>query len=110
VNLFCGNGEKTGSHEGISRSEQSLRSRNGLADLNEPVQVEEINAAACIPPLKHNPYQGAAECSDLSAKQKSRFFGFPTEDLLNPHHAPSHNGYLKNDGSGKLWISSKETG
>ncbi|GAU46021.1 hypothetical protein TSUD_95970 [Trifolium subterraneum] len=110
VNLFCGNGEKTGSHEGTSRSEQCLRSRNGLADLNEPVQVEEINAAACIPPLNHNPYQGAAECSDLSAKQKSRFFGFPTEDLLSPHRAPSNNGYLKNDGSGKLWISSKETG
>ncbi|XP_045812958.1 uncharacterized protein LOC123906968 [Trifolium pratense] len=110
VNLFCGNGEKTGSHEGTSRSEQSLRSRNGFADLNEPVQVEEINAAACIPPLNHNPYQGEAECSDPSAKQKSRFFGFPTEDLLNPHHAPLHNGYLKNDGSGKLWISSKETG
>ncbi|KAI5387358.1 uncharacterized protein LOC127101050 [Lathyrus oleraceus] len=108
--LFCGNGGKTGSQEDTSKSEQSLRSRNGLADLNEPIQVEETNAAACIPPLNHNPYPGATECSDPFVKQKSRFFGFSTEDLHNSHYAPSSNGYLKNDGSGKLWISSKETG
>ncbi|KAL5055216.1 hypothetical protein RYX36_035898 [Vicia faba] len=110
VRLFCGNGGKTGSQEDTSRSEKSLRSRNGLADLNEPIQVEETDAAACTPPLNHNPYPGATECSDPFAKQKSRFFGFSTEDLHNSHHTPSSNGYLKNDGSGKAWISSKETG
>lgn len=110
VKLFCGNGGKTGSQEDTSRSEQPLRSRNGLADLNEPVQMEETNASACIPHPNNNPYQGATECSDLSAKQKSRIFGFPAEDVLNSHHATSNNGYLKNDGGGKVWISSKDAG
>lgn len=115
VKLLCGNGGKTGSQEDTSRSEQSLRSKNGLADLNEPVQLEETNDAAYVPPPNHNPSsQGATECSDLSAKQKSRFFGLSREDLLNSHHGTDswaqNNGYSKNDGSGKVWISSMEAG
>ncbi|KAJ1395916.1 hypothetical protein SESBI_33002 [Sesbania bispinosa] len=112
--LFCDNGGKTGSQEDTSRSEQSLRSRNGLADLNEPFQVEETNDAEYVPPPNHNHYQGATECSDLSAKQKSRLFGLPREDLLNSSHGTDgwarNNGYLENDGSGKVWISSTEAG
>ncbi|KAK7362413.1 hypothetical protein VNO77_04524 [Canavalia gladiata] len=114
VKLFCGNGGKTGNQDDTSRSEQSLRSRNGLADLNEPVHVEDTNDVAYVPPLNHNPYQGATECSDLSAKQKSSFFGLSKEDLLNSHHGTDswaqNNGYLENDRSGKMWIASIESG
>ncbi|XP_020204415.1 uncharacterized protein LOC109789793 [Cajanus cajan] len=114
VKLFCGNGGKTSSQEDISRPEQSLRSGNGLADLNEPVHVEETNDVAYVPNQNHNPYQGATECSDLSSKHKSRFFGLSKEDLLNSHHGTDswarNNGYLENDRSGKMWISSIESG
>ncbi|RDX71138.1 hypothetical protein CR513_49542, partial [Mucuna pruriens] len=112
--LFCGNGGKTGSQEDTSRSEQSLRRRNGLADLNEPVQVEETYNSPYVhlQDLSRNPCQGATECSDLSvaAKQKSQLFGLSREQLLNSHHVTdswAHNsGYLENNGSGKGWYPS----
>ncbi|KAL2946650.1 hypothetical protein AAZX31_20G025200 [Glycine max] len=114
MDLFSGNGGKTGGQEDISRPKQSLRSRNSLADLNEPVHVEETNDVAYVPPQNHNSYQGATECSDLSAKQKLRFFGLSKEDLLNSHHGTDswarNNGYLDNDRNGKMWISSIESG
>lgn len=101
---------KAGSQEDTSRCEQSLRNINGLADLNEPIQVEESNASAYVHPPSHNLCQGATECSDLSAKEKSRLFGLSREDLLNSHHGtdgrPQNNGYTENNGSGKLWIPS----
>ncbi|CAL0312214.1 unnamed protein product [Lupinus luteus] len=111
VNLFHSNVGKTGSQEDRSRPEQSLRSRNGLSDLNEAVEVEEINNALYGPTLNHYPYQGETECSDLSAKQKSRFFGLSRDGLLNSHHGTDswarNNGYLENGGSGKGLILSR---
>ncbi|XP_027345028.1 uncharacterized protein LOC113857395 [Abrus precatorius] len=114
VKLFCGNGGKTDSQENISRSEQPLKSRNGLADLNEPVHGGDTNDVALVSPLDHNPCQRATEWSDLSGKQKSKFFGLTKEDLLNSHRGTDswaqHNGYLDNDRGGKMWISSIESG
>ncbi|CAL0331242.1 unnamed protein product [Lupinus luteus] len=105
VNVFHSNGGKTGSQQDSSRLEKSLKCRNGLADLNEPVEVEEINDASYVPHLNHNPYLGESECSDLCVKQKSRFFGLSRGDLLNSHHGTDscvrNNGYLENGGSGK---------
>lgn len=108
--LFCGNGGKTVSLVDTSKSEQSLR-RNGLADLNEPVEVEETNDSPYVRLLSRNPCQGATECSEQSAtKQKSQFFGLSREQLLNSHHGNDswarNNGYLENNGSGKGWIQS----
>ncbi|KAL2344604.1 hypothetical protein Fmac_005889 [Flemingia macrophylla] len=114
VKLYCDNGGKNGSQEDISRPELCLRRGNGLADLNEPVHVEETNDVAHIPPQNHNPYPGETECSDLSVKQKSRFFGLSKEDLLNSHRGTDswtrNNGYLENKRSEKMWISSLESG
>ncbi|RZC24483.1 uncharacterized protein LOC114387055 [Glycine soja] len=109
--LFCGNGEKTGSQEDTSRSEQSLRRRNGLADLNEPVPVEETYNSPYVPLLNRNPCQGATEYSDISAatKQKLEFFGLSREQLLNSHGTDSwarSNGHLENNGGGKGWHQS----
>ncbi|KAL2349197.1 hypothetical protein Fmac_003197 [Flemingia macrophylla] len=112
VKVFCGNGGKTGSQEDTSRSEQSLKGINGLADLNEPVQVEETYNSPYVHLLSRNHCQGASKCSDLSAtaKPKSQFFGLSREQLLNSHHATDswtqNNGYLENNGSGKGWYLS----
>lgn len=113
VKTFCGNGGKTYT----SRSEQSLRRRNGLADLNEPVQVEETYDSPYVHLPSHNSCQTVTECSDLTAntKQKSQFFGLSREHLLNSHHGTDswtrNNGYLENNGSGKGGIQSvAETG
>ncbi|KAG5059515.1 hypothetical protein JHK87_000544 [Glycine soja] len=111
--LFCGNGEKTGCQEDTSRSEQSLRRRNGLADLNEPVPVEETYNSPYVHLLNRNPCQGATECSDISAdaaKQKSDFFALSREQLLNSHHGTESwtrsNEYLESNGGGKGWYQS----
>ncbi|XP_057416865.1 uncharacterized protein LOC130711320 [Lotus japonicus] len=110
--LFCCNGRKASSQEHTSRSEKSSRSSNGLADLNEPVQVEESKDIAYVPPPHHNSYEVATECSNLSTKQKSRLFSLSREDLLNSHHGTNSwaqsNGYLES--SGKVCLSSMETG
>ncbi|XP_061369674.1 uncharacterized protein LOC133312490 [Gastrolobium bilobum] len=109
IKHFCCNGGKTGTQEDTSRSEQSLRRRNGLADLNEPVQVEETSDSPYTHILSHNPGQGATECSDLSAtaKHQSQFFGLSREHLLNSRHGTDswaqNNGYLEKNGSGKEW-------
>ncbi|KAE9613693.1 hypothetical protein Lal_00016092 [Lupinus albus] len=105
---------KTGSQEDSPRPEQSLRNRNGLFDLNEAVEVEEINNASHSPTLNHYPYQGETDCSDLSAKQKLKFFCLSRDDLLNSHHGTDswarNNGYLES-GSGKgLILSGLEAG
>ncbi|KAI4314110.1 hypothetical protein L6164_027046 [Bauhinia variegata] len=108
IKFFYGNGGKIGGQEDSSRCEQSLRSRNGLADLNEPVQVEETNGSVHL--LSDDPCQGRTECSEPSAKQQSRLFGLSREDLLNSHQGTDsraqHNGYLESNGSGKGWILS----
>ncbi|XP_027345024.1 uncharacterized protein LOC113857394 [Abrus precatorius] len=113
-NLFCGNGGMTVNQEDTARPEQSLKSRNGLADLNEPVHVDDTNDVGYVPPLNHNPNQGETECSDQSSKQKSKFFDLYKEDLQNSHHGTGswaqNNGYLDNDRSGQEWISSIESG
>ncbi|XP_061369679.1 uncharacterized protein LOC133312492 [Gastrolobium bilobum] len=109
VKHFCCNGGKIGTQEDTSRSEQSLRRRNGLADLNEPVQVEETSDSPYTHILSHNPGQGATECSDLSVtvKHQSQFFGLSREHLLNSLHGTDswaqNNGYLEKNGSGKGW-------
>ncbi|KAL9328059.1 hypothetical protein ACSQ67_003062 [Phaseolus vulgaris] len=112
VEHFFGNGEKTGNQEDTSRSEQSLRRRNGLADLNEPLQVEETYNSPHVHLLNRNPCQVAAECSGLSAapKQKSEFFGLSREQLLNSHHGTDswaqNNGYFEINRGGKGWYQS----
>ncbi|XP_019433380.1 PREDICTED: uncharacterized protein LOC109340216 isoform X3 [Lupinus angustifolius] len=110
VKLFCGNGVKT-SHEDTLRSEQFSRRRNDLADLNEPVQVEETNGSHYVHLRSHNPYQGKAECSNPSESAKQpKLFGLSREQLHSSHHItdnlPRKNGYLENNGSGKGWIKS----
>jgi hypothetical protein len=96
--------------QNTSRSEQSLRRRNGFADLNEPVQLDETYDS----PYVHVPSNSVAanECSDLtaSAKQKLQFFGSSREHLLNSRQGTDswarNNGYLKNNGNGKEGIPS----
>ncbi|KAE9607352.1 hypothetical protein Lalb_Chr09g0329111 [Lupinus albus] len=115
ASVFHSNGGKTGSQQDSSRPEKSIKSTNGLVDLNEPVEIEEINDASYVPLLNHNPYLREAECSDLCAKPNSRLFGLSRDDLLNSHHGTDNwarnNGFLENGGSGKgLVLSGSEAG
>ncbi|CAL0318218.1 unnamed protein product [Lupinus luteus] len=109
VKLFCGNGVKT-NHEDTSRSEQSSKRRNELADLNEPIQVEETYDSPYVHHPSHNPYQRATECSNPSdaAKQQPWFVDLCKGHLHNSNQGtdswPRKNGYLENSASGKELI------
>ncbi|XLR65371.1 uncharacterized protein LOC107489274 isoform X1 [Arachis duranensis] len=108
--LFCGNGGKTVTLGETSNSEQ-CSGRNGLADLNEPVQVEETNDSPYVELRNHDPCQVATECSEHSAtKKKTEFFGSSRDHFLNSHQGTDSwvqsNGYLENNGNGKSWIPS----
>ncbi|XP_028761968.1 uncharacterized protein LOC114720492 isoform X1 [Neltuma alba] len=110
VKLFYGNGGKAGSHEDSSQCDQSSRTKNGLvADLNKPVQVEETNVSA-YDHLNHYSCQGTTECSDLSAKEKSRFFNLSGDVSTNSYHRSDsraqNNEYLEKIGIGRGWIPS----
>ncbi|KAJ7953874.1 DUF863 family protein [Quillaja saponaria] len=104
--LFLGDCGKAASQEETSRSKQFLGNTNGLADLNEPVQVEDTNASAYI---DLNPCQVGNACSDVSAKQNSHLFGLTKEVLRNSDHR-NENGQRDNqcaegNCSGRGWIS-----
>ncbi|CAI8594321.1 unnamed protein product [Vicia faba] len=83
------------------RPEKSLMRINGLADLNEPAQVDETYDF----PYVHVPSNSvsATECMDLttSAKQKMLFFISSGEHLLNSscrtHSWARNDGYLENN-------------
>lgn len=106
VKIFCGNGGGKTWCQDTPRSEQSLRRRNGLADLNEPIQVEETYDSPYVHFPSHNSC-AATECSDLtpSVKQKSQFFGLCREPLINSNHGTDswahNNGYLEKNRVGK---------
>ncbi|CAK8536636.1 unnamed protein product [Lathyrus sativus] len=85
-------------------------SRNRLADLNEPAQVDETYDSSYIRVPSNS--VAATECLDLtaSAKQKTRFFGLSREHLLDSsrgtHSWARNDGYLENNGNEERGISS----
>ncbi|KAL7260722.1 hypothetical protein ACSBR1_006397 [Camellia fascicularis] len=100
VKLNLGGGANIDGNGYASRSASSLRNSVGLADLNEPIQVEEAE----IKDL------------DLAAKPKSQFLlGLPKENFQNSQHG-SNNGTSTNlrvesKGIGREWLSHmNETG
>ncbi|KAF2325439.1 hypothetical protein GH714_028706 [Hevea brasiliensis] len=107
INVLVGTGGKNNCQGDTLQSESCLKGKNNLADLNEPIEVEDINASA-------NDLLGctSSHCEiqehELAAKSKSQFLGFPKESLLNYHHG-SNNGiandlYLQNNVNGNLWF------
>ncbi|KAM0987130.1 hypothetical protein ACFX13_011510 [Malus domestica] len=106
--LFFGEGVKTDCKGRVSRSDTCLRSTNGLADLNEPIQVEETNASEYAYPLGHDSYQGKIQGPYQAAKSRSQLSGLPKEISLNSHHVSDkvilNNIHLGN-GSAKGWFS-----
>ncbi|EEF50793.1 uncharacterized protein LOC8289151 [Ricinus communis] len=107
INLLIGKGGKKNCLGDALQSESFLKSKSNLADLNEPIDVEDTNASA-------NDLLGctSSRCETqehgLAAKQKSQFLGFPQEILLNSHHGSTNgtlnNLHLQNNANRKLWF------
>ncbi|KAL7240637.1 hypothetical protein ACSBR2_006316 [Camellia fascicularis] len=94
VKLNLGGGAKIDCNGDASISGSCLRNSVGLADLNEPIQVEEAEI----------------EDLDLAGKPKSQFLlGLPKENFQNSQHG-SNNGTFTNlcvegKGIGREWLS-----
>ncbi|XP_058769350.1 uncharacterized protein LOC131643213 [Vicia villosa] len=102
-----GKGEEDGGKaccRDTSTSEKSLMRRNGLADLNEPAQVDETYDSPYVRVPSNS--VSATECLDrtTSAKQKMQFFGSSREHLLNSSSGTDI--WARNDGNEKRGISS----
>ncbi|TQD87219.1 hypothetical protein C1H46_027254 [Malus baccata] len=106
--LFFCEGAKTDCKGHVSRSDTCSRSTNGLADLNEPIQIEETNASEYADPLGHDSYHGKIQGPDQAANSRLQLLGLPKEISLNPHHVSDkvipNKIYLENE-SGKGWFS-----
>ncbi|KAF8389763.1 hypothetical protein HHK36_024282 [Tetracentron sinense] len=109
VKLSLGSGGNAGCQGDASRSDICLRSTNGLADLNEPIQVDEPTASVdFLGPMTCN---GEIPGRDLSVKSISRFLGLPTE-FFQKTQKGSDNGtcssnvlHLENEGNRREWLS-----
>ncbi|KDP41264.1 hypothetical protein JCGZ_15671 [Jatropha curcas] len=107
INLLIGTGGKNNCQEETLQSESHTKTKNNLADLNEPIEVED-NSASANGLLGCTNSQYEIQGHELAAKPKSQFHGFPKEILLSSRNA-SNNGtvndlHLQNNANGKLWF------
>ncbi|XP_022726036.1 uncharacterized protein LOC111282286 [Durio zibethinus] len=106
VKLFRGDVGKTGCQGDASRSDSYLRGKNSLADLNEPIQIEETNGSANLHFLGHGPYHGGRE---LSVKPKQEPFGLPKDISVNSHQQSDNrsinNIHVENNGNARGFFS-----
>ncbi|XWS23135.1 hypothetical protein CRYUN_Cryun29cG0095100 [Craigia yunnanensis] len=104
--LFDGDVGKTGCLDDASRSESCLRGKTSLADLNEPVQIEETNGSAYSDFLGRDPYHGGRE---LSAKPKKELLGLPKDISVNSDHQSDNrsinNIHVENNGNARGFFS-----
>ncbi|XP_044493466.1 uncharacterized protein LOC123216887 isoform X2 [Mangifera indica] len=107
--LFAGDGEKSRCQRDALRSDSYLRSTNSLADLNEPIPVEEMDTSAHSDLLNRASCNGEIKGHELSTKTMPQLQGLPKEFSLNSHHV-SNNGTLNNrhmeiNENGRSWFS-----
>ncbi|XVF85861.1 hypothetical protein PTKIN_Ptkin17bG0151800 [Pterospermum kingtungense] len=100
--LFHGGVGKTSCLGDSSRSDSCLRGKNSLADLNEPVQIEETNGSAYSDFRCHDSYH---EGHEPSAKPKQELLGLRKDISVNPHHQSDNmsinNMRLENNGNAR---------
>lgn len=103
--LFLGDSGKSGFPGDALTSDSCLETRNGLADLNEPVPVEERSASGYVDLLGQGACHLEIQGPDLSAKPNSQFINLPKGIFLNSHHGSDagtrNSQHLEN---GKGWF------
>lgn len=109
VMLFPSNSGKNGFEGDAVTSDSCFESRNGLADLNEPIHVEETTASGSVDVLGRGDYHHEAQGPDLSAKPNSQFLSLQKGISFNSHNGTDNgtwnNQHLENNGNGKGWFS-----
>lgn len=107
VKLKMGGDAKINCNGDTSRSSSCLKSSIGLADLNEPIEVEEVTLPTAVDFI--GCVSGPGEIKDLAAKRKSQFLlGLPKESLLKSgsSNGSSVNRLVEGKGNERDWLSS----
>ncbi|TYH91163.1 hypothetical protein ES332_A13G097800v1 [Gossypium tomentosum] len=97
---------KTSCHGDGSKSDACSKGKSCLADLNEPVEIEETNGSAYPHFLPHDRYHRGHE---LSAKPKPELLGFPKDISVNSHRQSDNrsitNLYVENNENARGFLS-----
>ncbi|KAJ4961778.1 hypothetical protein NE237_021688 [Protea cynaroides] len=83
VKLCLGNGGNPNRPECSLRADSYLWSTHGLADLNEPIQVDEATSSASVDFVGPLNSHGAVHLRDLPGKPNSGILGLPREFFQN---------------------------
>ncbi|CAN1152739.1 hypothetical protein LINPERHAP1_LOCUS20217 [Linum perenne] len=97
-----GSGGKNNCQEDVSLSGSCSRVKTSMADLNEPIVIEDTGTSDLL-------FRGKIRGTVFDGKQKSRI-EFPPKETLQKFHRGSDNGDLtrpdfRNSGNGKQWLS-----
>nr|GLL34164.1 uncharacterized protein LOC109166260 [Ipomoea trifida] len=107
---FLGGGEKPDSQKDASMSHLRLRSVNGLADLNEPPQLEEATIPPPVDFLGHCASYKEPETRNVTAKPNPGFLA-PPEMMWNTNHGtsngPPSSPFMESKGKERDWLSYK---
>ncbi|XP_042498694.1 uncharacterized protein LOC122077028 [Macadamia integrifolia] len=110
VKLCLGNGGNS-NHTGCSlRGDSCLRSTHGLADLNEPIQVDEETSSASIDFVDPIASHGEVHLCDLPGKRKPGILELPKEFFQNSQKGRGNGictSILRSDSEGNKpeWLS-----
>lgn len=105
VKYFLDDGGKNNCKGDAPKSNACLRSPNGLADLNEPIQLEEVKETNGF---SYDFCNGKIQESARSVNPNSQLLGFPKEKSLNSYGgdgATQNNLHLQKNGNGSGWFS-----
>ncbi|XP_010096566.2 uncharacterized protein LOC21387745 [Morus notabilis] len=105
VKFFLDDGGKTGCKGDAMKSNACLGSLNCLADLNEPIQLEEVNE---INASSYDFCNGKIQDAARSVKPNTQLLGFPKEISLNSYGGESgtqNNLHIQKNGIGSGWFS-----
>ncbi|OVA11933.1 Protein of unknown function DUF863 [Macleaya cordata] len=110
VNLSLGSSAKPSSRGDTSNSASCLRNLHNLADLNEPIQVEDIAASVPVNFLSPVTCQREIQGQDLLSKPNSSFLGLPREFFQNSQKVKDSGAHvnvihLENGENRREWLS-----
>ncbi|CAI9785268.1 unnamed protein product [Fraxinus pennsylvanica] len=104
MKISLGDGGMTDFRRDVSASGSHLRGSAGLADLNEPIQIEEVTAPSSIGFIGNTASCGATKGINQFAKGNPGVFGVPGE-TIHSHNGSLINSSIESKGNERGWLS-----
>ncbi|KAL2546706.1 Plant protein of unknown function [Forsythia ovata] len=104
MKFSLGDGGTTDFHRDVSASGSRLRGSGGLADLNEPIQIEEVTAPSSVGFVGHTSSRGETKGINQFGKGNARVLGVPGETMYS-HNGSLINSSIESKGNERGWLS-----